>query len=414
MNDFQRYLTSRAVSVAGTLVAAVALPVLMYRLTGSAAWTSAAAVTGALPYLLFGLFAGVLADRVDRRRLMVASDLLTALALASVPAAWALDALGPVHVLAVAFTVQTLYVVFDAANFGALPLLVGRERLTAAYSRVYGTTTAVELIVPPLAGLLVAAFAAAPLMSLNALTALASALLLRSITTPLSAPRPEPGQARSRLRTVAHDIGTGLRFLWGEPVVRTLTLVGATHAAASGAWLAMLVPWADQVLGVAPSGDPRLAVLFSCWGVGALAASAATPRLSDRLGGPRLALAALPVSLVCGLAVVASSHWLLAAACACLWGMAYSVVVINAVTYRQRISPDHLQSRVNTTARMLSWGLGQPLGAALAGVVAVTAAGPRGGLAAGLAVLAAGVVLAWLSPLRARARTQDRARALAP
>lgn len=77
----------------------------------------------------------------------------------------------------------------------------------------------------------------------------------------------------------------------------------------------VLVPFADQVLGVAPKGDARLAVLFTCWGVtGAIA-------------------------------------------------------VINGSTYRQRVCPDDLQSRVNTTARMVAWGLGQPLGAAPAGVV---------------------------------------------
>ncbi|RCV48590.1 MFS transporter, partial [Marinitenerispora sediminis] len=187
--DFRRYLAARVVSVTGTLVATVALPVLVYQLSGSPAWTSAVAVTGALPYLLFGLFAGAVSDRLDRRALMVGADLLSGLALASIPAAWALDALHPLHVLAVAFVVQTLYVVFDSANFGALPRLVGRERLTAAYSQVYGATTLAELAVPPLAGLLVAVVAPAPLIGVNAATALASAALVRAITRPLSAPR---------------------------------------------------------------------------------------------------------------------------------------------------------------------------------------------------------------------------------
>ncbi|MFC3996576.1 MFS transporter [Nocardiopsis sediminis] len=415
--DFRRYLASRMVSVAGTLVATVAFPVLVYRLSGSAAWTSAVAVTGALPYLLFGLFAGAIADRFDRRRLMVGADLLSALALGSIPVAWALDALTPLHVLLASFAVQALYVLFDAANFGALPQLIGKERLTAGYSAVYGATTFVELVVPGVAGLLVTVMAPAPLVAVNAVTALASAALVRMIIRPLSAPRspadPADGTGTSGTTLLA-DIRTGLSFLLRNPVVRTLTLVGATHAAASGAWVAMLVPWADQVLGVAPTGDPRLAVLFSCWGVGALLASRLVPVLSERFGAPRLALGALPASLLAGVGVVLSTQWPVAAAMAVLWGTAYSVVVINAVTYRQQVSPQHLQSRINTTARMLSWGVGQPLGAALAGAVAVTALGPRGGLAASLAVLGAGVVLAWLSPLRAHARAAARDPETAP
>ncbi|PRX97757.1 MFS transporter [Allonocardiopsis opalescens] len=402
--DFRRYLTARVVAVAGGLVATVALPVLVYQLTGSPAWSAAVAAAEALPYLLFGLVAGALADRVDRRRIMVAADLAGAVLLATLPAAWFLGGLTAGHVLAVAFCVQTLFVLFDAANFGALPTLVGRARLTSAYAGVYGATTLVELLVPPLAGLAVAIVSPAPLIALNALTAVASALLIRAIVRPLSAPpeaRPPARRAAAELRA---DIAAGLGFLWRDRIVRTLTLVGTTHAVASGAWVAMLVPWADRVLGVSASGDPRIAVLFGCWGVGGLLASRIVTPLSRRLGPARLALAALPASLLCGLAVVAGSHWLLAAAGAVAWGAAYSTVVINAVTYRQQVSPDHLQSRVNTTARMLSWGLGQPLGAGLAGAVAVTSLGPRGGLAAGVAVLAVGVLLAWLSPLRAEAR----------
>src|SRR5690606_17369621 len=175
---------------------------------------------------------------------------------------------------------------------------------------------------------------------------------------------------------------------FGDAIVRTLTLAGTTHAAASGAWTAMLVPWADRTLGVAPAGDPRLAVLFGCWGAGAVAASRLVPRLSDRFGPARLALGALPASLLAGAGTVLCTDWRAAAACAAAWGTAYSVVVVNAITYRQLVTPLHLQSRVNTTARMLSWGIGHPAGAALAGAVAALGAGPRAGLAAGLAVAA--------------------------
>jgi hypothetical protein len=97
---------------------------------------------------------------------------------------------------------------------------------------------------------------------------------------------------------------------------------------------------------------------------------------------------------------------LLAASC---WGAAHSVVVLNAITYRQQVSPHEMQARVNTTGRMLAWGVGQPLGAALAGAVAVGGAGPRGGLLAGATVLAAGVVAAWgTRTLRDEAAVRER------
>ncbi|GAA1086755.1 MFS transporter [Pseudonocardia alni] len=398
--DLRRYLAARVVSVAGSLVAAVALPVLVYRLTGSPAWTAAIATAEALPYLLFGLFAGALADRVDRRRLMVGVDLACGAVLAGIPLAWWAGVLTPWQVLGTAVAVQTGFVFFDAANFGALPTLVGPDRITAAFSTLYGATTVVELVVPPLAGLAVATLAPAGLLSVTALTAVASALLIRSVAGSLP---PGPG-TRAPTRILA-DVREGLALLMGHPVVRTLTLVGTTQAVAGGAWLAMTVPWADRVLGIRADGDARLGLLFACWGVGGLAAARLVPRLSERWGGARLALAGLPVSLACAVAVVSATHWVPALLAATAFGAAYSTVVLNAVTYRLQVTPAHARARVSTTARMLSWGLGTPAGAALAGVVATTPAGPRGGLAAGAAVLAAGVALAWLTPpLRRAAR----------
>jgi MFS family permease len=396
--DFSRYLSARVLSVTGAVVSAVALPVLVYQLTGSAGWTSAVTAAEALPYLVFGLLAGALADRLDRRKMMVALDFAVAAVLLSVPLAWLAGGLTAPHVVVVAFATQTAFVFFDAANFGALPALVGKERLTVAYATLYGRTTVVELVVPGVTGLLVAVVAPAALLAVNALTAVGSALLLRGITSSMANPRPVRGAGE-----IAADVREGLRFLWHEPIIRTLTLVGATHSVAIGAWMALLVPFADRVLGVAPRDDLRLAALFTSWGVGAIIASRLLPGLTARWGGARLALTALPLSLLGSLFVLVSGHWLVACAAVVYWGAASATVVINGITYRQQVCPAELQSRVNTTGRMIAWGLGQPLGAALAGGLSVAAGDPRAGLAAGVAVLLAGVVLAWVTPVLRRA-----------
>ncbi|MFD9700982.1 MFS transporter [Lentzea sp. NPDC059081] len=396
--DFRRYLNARVLSVTGAVISAVALPVLVYRLTGSAGWTSAVTAAEALPYLVFGLLAGALADRLDRRKMMVALDFTVAGVLATVPLAWLAGALTAPHVVVVAFATQTAFVFFDAANFGALPALVGKERLTVAYSTLWGRTTVVELVVPGVTGVLVAVIAPATLLAVNALTGVGSALLLRAITSSLANPRPVQGAG-----VLLADVREGLRFLWDEPVIRTLTLVGAAHSVSSGAWVAVLVPYADKVLGVASHGDFRLAVLFSCWGIGAIVAARALPRLTRRWGHARVALGALPLSLLGGVLVLLSGHWLVAAAALVYWSAAGATVVVNGITYRQLVCPEELQSRVNTTGRMLAWGAGQPLGAVLAGAVSVAAGDPRAGLAAGVVVLASGVALAWATPMLRRA-----------
>ncbi|MDX8049758.1 MFS transporter [Lentzea sp. BCCO 10_0798] len=392
--DFSRYLNARVLSVVGAVVSTVALPVLVYQLTGSAGWTSAVTAAEALPYLVFGLPAGALADRLDRRLMMVAMDFTVAAVLLSVVLAWLAGGLTAPHVVVVAFASQTAFVFFDAANFGALPALVGKEKLTAAYSTIFGRTTVVELVVPGVTGLVVVVVAPAALLAVNALTAVGSAMLLRAITSSMANPRPVRGG-----KELVADMREGLRFLWHGPVIRILTLVGATHSVAGGAWIALLVPFADQVLGVESKGDARLAALFSCWGLGAIIASRLLPRVTARWGSAGVALAALPLSLLGGVLVLVSGHWLVACAAATYWGVAGAVVVINGITYRQEVCPEELQSRVNTTARMIAWGLGRPLGAALAGALSVAAGDPRAGIAAGLVVLSAGVVTAWVSPV---------------
>jgi MFS family permease len=397
--DFRRYWLARMVSQTGGMVTLVAMPVLVYSVTGSSLWTAFVTVAEGLPYLFLGLPAGAYADRLDRRRIMIGADLANAALLASVPAAYALGALSPVHVLVVAFGTHSLFVFFDAANFGALPTLVGRERVGAAMAAVFGSSSVVELVVPALAGVALVVVAPAPMIALDAVGFFASALLIRAIVRPLS-DRARTAAAKPRLRA---DIHAGLRFLWSEPAVRVMTAVGAVQAFAGGAFVGQMVPWGDQVLGIAPTGDGRLGVLFSGWALGGLVASALLPRLLRRFSEARITLLLLPASGGLGVLTCLTEHWLLAAAGLFGWGVAYLLVMMSALTLRQRITPEHLLSRVNATGRMLSFGIGSPVGAFAGGLVA-TVAGPRAAIVVGAAVLLVAAVLAWFSPLRRLAK----------
>jgi MFS family permease len=177
-----------------------------------------------------------------------------------------------------------------------------------------------------------------------------------------------------------------------------MTFLGTAQAVAGGAFVGQLVVWADRVLDVR-AGDARLGVMFGAWSVGSLAATLVLPRLAARLGAARVALLALPCSAALAGAVALAPTWELATVLVVAWGAAYMMVVVNAITYRQQVTPDRLMSRVNTTGRMLSFGLGWPLGSVLGGVVSEVA-GPRAALLAGALVLTGGAVGGWLSPLR--------------
>jgi transmembrane secretion effector len=394
--DFRRYWLARALSVTGSMVTAIALPVLVYRLTGSTVLTALVSALEAAPYLVTGLFAGALADRWNRRRVMVNSDLVNAVLVGSVPVAHLLDVLTVAHVLVVAFLVQSVYTFFDGANFGALPVLVGRARVAQANSVVWTASSLIELFVPPLAGLSLAVLNPASLLTLDALSFVGSALAVRGILRAMSEQR--DGQQPLRTRVVLADIAEGLRYLVGHAGVRTMTIIGSLQSFAGGGFMALMVVWCDRVLHVGTSGL-RFGLVWGTWGIGGLIAAVGLPRLLKRMSPAAITLYALPVSALLGIITPLAPGWELAAIALLVWGSAYVLVIVNTISYRQQVTPEHLLGRVNTAARMLSWGLGWTFGSVVGGVL-----GNRYGVRTGMVVMGSfilvAVAVAWTSPLR--------------
>lgn len=133
----------------------MALPILVYTETGSALLTSTVVALESAPYLVFGLLAGALADRMPRRSSMVAADVISAVVLGTVPAAWLAGALTMAHVLLAATLAGTTFVWFDSASWGALPRLVGKQRLPEANGIVWSSAIVVSIAVPGITGLVV-------------------------------------------------------------------------------------------------------------------------------------------------------------------------------------------------------------------------------------------------------------------
>lgn len=393
--DFRRYWLARQVSVAGTLVTAVALPVLVYRLSGSPSLTALVTLVEGLPYLLFGLVSGALSDRLDRRRVMVVADLLSAAAIGSVPLAHALGTLTVGHALVAGFLAQACFVFFDGAAFGALPAIVGRDRLAPANAAIWGFGSLLDLGVPMAAGLLLALLDPALLLGVDALSFIASAACVAGITVRLSGVRDLPPLSA---RALVDEVGVGLRFLVGHPGVRSQTVIGFLMSLSGAGFMALSVPFADRILDVGTSGW-RFGLLFATWGVGGVLAALLTPRLHRRMPTTRATLLALPVSAAAGLVVVTTSSWLVAVVAMAVWGVAYQSVVLTSITYRQMATPEPLLGRVNTAGRMLSFGIGWTGGALGASAVAGLL-GTRTALVSVVSVGVLAVVFGWLSPLR--------------
>ena len=400
--DFRRYWLARVISLGGSIVTIVAMPVLVYRLTGSTFLTAAVTALEAAPYVLVGLLAGALADRWDRRAVMVTADLLNAVLIGSVPIAAWLDVLTVPHVLVAAFGVQFIFTFFDGANFGALPVLVGRSRVAAANAAIWSASSVVEMFVPTLVGVALAVMHPATLLVIDALSFVASALAIRGISRAL--------HDRSRVRpplsvaVLGADVREGLAFLIRHAGVRTMTLVGMLQSMAGGGFVSLMVVWSDQVLGIGTSGW-RFGVVFGAFSIGVLVASLALPRILRRVDATYVALRALPLSAALGVATAFAPSWPWAFAGLLCWGVGYTMVVVNSISYRQQVTPEPLLGRVNTAGRMLAWGVGWTFGAFAGGLLG-QAIGVRYALASMASITVLAVIVAWMSPLAARSGSE--------
>lgn len=352
-------------SVLGNLgdgVAVVALPWYASTLTHDPLAIAAVGVAGRLPWLLVTLLAGVVGDRVDRRRLMVTAAGGKALVLAGFALLVALEVAEVGIVLLVALAVGVCEVFFDNTGQTMIPSVVVANQLERANGTMWGAELVTnQFLGPPLGGFLIAVSLALPFAG-QAMTAVAAVLLLATLRGTF---RPVPADAehpavRPPIRTM---LAEGLRWLWRHRLLRTLAIVlGLINAVMSG-YLAVLVLFARELLGLSSQG---FGLLLTAGAVGGLAGSQLAPWLARRIPPGATITGVLAMeALVCLL------NALFPVVPVFVTGsilMSFLVVWWNVITVslRQRIIPDALLSRVNSAYRMLGWGM-MPLGALAGG-----------------------------------------------
>jgi MFS family permease len=362
---FVRWALAESVSIVGTMQTTVALPLLVYQTTGSAASTGALTAIRVVPYLLFGLIAGPLADRGNRRLLIIGGNVAEGLLVATIPLAAAFDALTMTHVYAVALLSATAFVFSDAAVFGAVPALVGRDRIAAANGLLGSLASGAEIIGPVAAGVLIATAGTTTTIAINAGTFLVAAAIQSTIGGNF---RPEGATATGAPERTRHQLARARRFIREQTTLRVLLVVGFANSFAFGAVLGLLVPFAVRQFEL-PDDDGRIAVLYAALGIGGLIAGLALPRVFhvDRIR--RVAPACLAAAGASVAALLAAPSIWLAAIAVGAFSLAISLLIVVGITYRQTVTPDDLRSTVNVIGRMISWG-GQPFGAATGAVVA--------------------------------------------
>ncbi len=356
---FWKVWTAATASNIGDGIVLAAVPLLAAELTREPLGVAATTIAVRLPWLVFGLFAGVIVDRSDRLRLMIGTDAGRAVAFVAIAMAVVADEMTLVILYLSVFAVGVLETIFDTAAMSMTPALVERSQLERANARINGAYIAAnEFVGPPLGGALFALAAALPFFADAATFGISVVVLL----TVGGRYRPQ----RVERTSVMTDIRIGFGFLWREHLIRAFAIGAAMINLGSTAALAVLVLHAQDNLGASAFG---FGVLLATAAVGGIAGAQAAPAILQALGRRRSVVGSV-VGLALGILVmgIASTLWVAGAGFA-LFGFSGEVWNVASVSYRQSVTPDELLGRVMAGFRVIAYGA-FPIGAAVGGVIA--------------------------------------------
>ncbi|MEZ5097425.1 MAG: MFS transporter [Nocardioides sp.] len=352
--SFLRYWRANLVSSFGTYVTPFALQAMVVlTLHGSAAEVGWLNSVRWLPYLLVGVVVGALVDRYPRRPVMIASDCLEAMLLASIPLLWWMGQLTFPILLLVVLVYGTASVVNGAADMAFLPRLVPREHLQRAHARSDGADAVAMTAGPALAGFLVRTVGAPLAALVDAGGYLYSALMLSRIR--LEEPAPTRQTKPSEL---VREIREGIRWVYRGSGLATVAI--ATHVWFVGNAIVGVVvaPYALVTLNL---NSFLFGLVGTLAGVGALIGAGITTRVGLLLGTGRTIIACHAIYGLGVVTMVAATvprqPWLafaLLGSGQALYGLGLGMSNSHEMSYRQLITPDELQARTNTTMRSLN------------------------------------------------------------
>jgi MFS family permease len=361
--DFRRLWIGETVSQLGTQITFIALPLTAILVVHASTFeVGLLTALDTLGFLIVGLPAGAWVDRMRFRSVLIVNDLLRALALGSIPLAYAMDMLtmGQLYVVAVVAGVCTVF--FDVAYQSYLPDLIDRAALVEGNSKLQASESVSQIAGPGLAGALVQAFSAPFAILIDAVSFLWSAAWVSAIQVRPAKPERKPD------RHLGREIKEGVAFVIHNRMLRAIAMcTGSSNLFSSitfAVFFVLLAREVDVSAGV-------IGLIMSTSAIGGLIGSFLATRIARRFGqGPTIWLSAL-VSAPLGFVVpFVHKDWtlvLLAAAQVLWWG---TVIVYNItqVSFRQGLCPPHLLGRMNATMRFLVWGT-MPLGGLIGGVL---------------------------------------------
>ena len=365
--DFLKLWAGESVSVFGSQVTVLAVPTVAILILHAGPFQ--VGILSALEFLAFptlGLVAGVYADRLRRRPIMIICDIGRALALGSIPVAFLLNLLTLEQLYFVALLTGIFTVFFDVSYQSYLPALVDRPNLIEGNTKLEITRSTAQVAGPAVAGFLIQLIGGARAVAVDALSFFLSALALASIKKPEPEPRPSTASGTSGF---IPEMREGIDVVFRNPILwRIAACTATTNLGSNMVFGAVFLVFAYRQLHLSAG---VVGVVFALSSVGALAGAFLAGWVARTLGiGPTLgvtiivgglALLATPLALVGAPALVLATTGFIE-------GLTIPVYNISQVSLRQAITPDRVQGRMNATMRTIVWGT-IPLGAFIGGIL---------------------------------------------
>lgn len=370
--SFMKLWTAETISQFGSQVSMLAIPLVAIVILGASPFEVALLGTlEFLPFILFSLPAGAWVDRLRRRPILIAGDLGRAISLASIPVAHALGVLSVPQLMVVGFINGVLTVFFDVAYQSYLPSVVERDRILEGNSKLEVTRTIAQGAGPAIGGGLIGLITAPVAIVADAISFLLSGLFVIWIRKPEAAPSrhvDEHGQARQGLRT---EVAEGLRYVLGNRYLRAIAAcTGSSNLFSSIAFATYLV-YVVRVLGLDPA---TIGVVLGLGNIAAILGAVIAERLGRVAGvGPTIIGTAFlggAGAILVPIAPVSDPIPFLLLSGA-ITGFANVTYNITQVSFRQAITPERMQGRMNATMRFIVWGT-MPIGSIIGGVLATT------------------------------------------
>ncbi len=367
--DFLKLWTGQSISELGSQVSQLAIPWLAaVGLHASPIEFSLLGVLGFLPFILFALPAGVWVDRLRRRPILIVGDASRAVLLALIPILWLAGVLQIWHLLILQFVIGIFTVFFDVAYQSYLPALIEREHLVDGNSKLQLTVSVAQVAGPSMSGGLIAAITAPYAIVLDAASFVVSTVFMLRMSHRENLPRQDQDIPRPRMWP---QVKEGLQWIVGNRHLRAITAcTGSSNFFGSMLW-AIFVLYAVRDLHLS---SIEVGAVFAVGSLGSIVGALVVNRLQKAIGiGPAIILPAVIFSMA-GLAFpLAPRSFPLPVLMTgqLLFGFGSVAYNITQVSFRQAITPERLQGRMNAGVRWIVWGT-MPLGMLVGGAIGQT------------------------------------------